>query len=76
MYPKYPVLDPPPLWVIWIKYPFLDFSKETIYLLSDFRILVKRAHPESRVSISQAGRGVHASLSHNLLGNVLVTFAI
>ena len=41
MYPNYPVLDiiqrihVPPLWIIWIKIPFLDSSKETKYPFSD-----------------------------------------
>ena len=35
MYPKYPVLDPPPLRIIWINNQFLDFSKETKDPFSD-----------------------------------------
>ena len=27
--------NPPPLWIIWINNPFVDFSKETKYLFSD-----------------------------------------
>ena len=38
MYPKYPVLDMIqrihlPLWIIWIRDPFLDFSKETTMMM-------------------------------------------
>jgi len=32
---KYDAKNPPPLWIIWINNPFLDFSKETKYLFSD-----------------------------------------
>ena len=27
--------NPPPLWIIWINNPFMDFSKEAKYPLSD-----------------------------------------
>ena len=31
----YDTKNPPPLWIVWINDPFLDFSKETKYPFSD-----------------------------------------